>query len=56
MRNEFTLKQATIGSALTAATVIAMPPLTTKAAKSEAAKVSLALLKSKDNLDADGKS
>lgn len=56
MRNEFSFQQATIGSALAAATGIAMPPLFTKAAKCEAVKVSLSLLKSKDNLVADGKS
>jgi hypothetical protein len=56
MPNGSSLHQIKIGSALCAATVVAMPPLAVKGPKCEAVKVSLALLKSKDNLIADGKS
>jgi len=56
MPNGSSLLQTRIGSALCAATVIATPPLAAQTSKREAAKVSLALLKSKDNLVADGKS
>lgn len=50
MPNGSSLHPIQIGSA------VAMPPLTAKNAKREAVKVSLTLLKSKDNLVADGKS
>jgi hypothetical protein len=56
MPNGFSLHQIKMGSALCAATVVAMPPLAAKTAKREAVNVSLPLLKSKDNLVADGKS
>jgi hypothetical protein len=56
MPNGSSLSQTKIGFALCAATVVAMPPLAAKKSKRGALKVSLTLLKSKDNLVADGKS
>lgn len=56
MPNGSSLHPIKIGSALGAATVVAMPPLVVNNAKRKAVKVSLTLLKSKDNLIADGKS
>lgn len=56
MPNGSSRHQIKIGSALCAATGIAMPPLAAQSLKRGAVKVSLALLKSKDNFIADGKS
>jgi hypothetical protein len=52
MPNGSSLHPIKISSAL----MVAMPPLPAKNAKREAVTVSLTLLKSKDNLAADGKS
>lgn len=56
MRNGCSLNLAKVNFALLAATVNALPPLSAICSKRDVANASLALLKTKDNSVADGKS